>query len=66
MTTSTVALNASMPSGGHTSRVAPQIDIFSVGFPVTLAVGLLGMVLTLPALQQPFTMALERVLSSFR
>jgi flagellar biosynthetic protein FliR len=51
---------------GAVSRVAPQINIFAIGFPVTLAVGLLGLVLTLPALQTPFTMALERVLSSFR
>ena len=51
---------------GAVSRVAPQINIFAIGFPVTLMVGLLGLVLTLPALQQPFTMALERVLSSFR
>ena len=51
---------------GAVSRVAPQINIFAVGFPVTLGVGLLGLVLTLPALQPPFTMLLERVLSSFR
>ncbi len=47
---------------GAISRVAPQINIFAVGFPVTLSVGLLGLVLTLPALQQPFTMALLRLL----
>ncbi|MBL8288114.1 MAG: flagellar biosynthetic protein FliR [Rubrivivax sp.] len=51
---------------GAVSRVAPQINIFAVGFPVTLGVGLLGLVLTLPALQTPFTMALERALSAFR
>jgi flagellar biosynthetic protein FliR len=51
---------------GAVSRVAPQINIFAIGFPVTLGVGLLGLVLTLPALQQPFTMALERLLMSFR
>ncbi|MFO1286567.1 MAG: flagellar biosynthetic protein FliR [Rubrivivax sp.] len=51
---------------GAVSRVAPQINIFAVGFPVTLGVGLLGLVLTLPALQQPFTMLLERVLTAFR
>jgi flagellar biosynthetic protein FliR len=51
---------------GAVSRVAPQINIFAIGFPVTLGVGLLGLVLTLPALQMPFTMALERALSSFR
>lgn len=51
---------------GAISRVAPQINIFAVGFPVTLGVGLLGLLLTLPALQMPFTMALERLLGYFR
>ncbi len=51
---------------GVVSRVASQLNVFSVGFPVTLSVGLLGMLLTLPALQQPFTVALERMLSFFR
>jgi flagellar biosynthetic protein FliR len=51
---------------GAISRVAPQINIFAVGFPVTLGVGLLGLLLTLPALQMPFTMALDRLLGYFR
>jgi flagellar biosynthesis protein FliR len=51
---------------GAISRVASQINIFAVGFPVTLGVGLLGMLLTLPALQGPFTMALERLLAYFQ
>jgi flagellar biosynthetic protein FliR len=51
---------------GLISRVAAQINVFSVGFPVTLGVGLVGMLLTLPAMQQPFTVALERMLSFFR
>jgi flagellar biosynthetic protein FliR len=51
---------------GAISRVAPQINIFAIGFPVTLGVGLIGLVLTLPALQPPFTMALERALAQFR
>lgn len=51
---------------GLISRVAAQINVFSVGFPITLGMGLLGMLLTLPALQQPFTVALERMLSFFR
>ena len=50
---------------GVISRVAPQINIFAVGFPVTLSVGLVGMMLTLPMLQAPFTLALERMLSAF-
>jgi flagellar biosynthetic protein FliR len=51
---------------GMVSRVAAQINIFAVGFPVTLSVGMIGMLLTLPLLEMPFTMALERVLSAFR
>ena len=51
---------------GIVSRVAPQINIFALGFPVTLGVGLLGMLLTLPLMQQPFTMALDRMLDHFR
>ncbi len=51
---------------GAISRVAPQINIFAVGFPVTLGVGLLGLLLTVPALNQPFTMTLERLLEQFR
>lgn len=51
---------------GVISRVAPQINIFAIGFPVTLGVGLIGMLLTLPLLQQPFTMALERMLDHFQ
>ena len=51
---------------GAISRVAPQINIFAIGFPITLGVGLLGLLLTLPALSQPFTMTLERLLEQFR
>jgi flagellar biosynthetic protein FliR len=51
---------------GTISRVAPQINVFAIGFPVTLGVGLLGLVLTLPLMQQPFVMALERLLQHFR
>jgi len=51
---------------GVIARVAPQINIFAVGFPVTLGVGLLGLLLTLPALAQPFTHTLEQLLRQFR
>ena len=50
---------------GVVSRVAPQINVFAIGFPITLGVGLLAILLTLPMLQQPFTMALQRMLSMF-
>jgi len=45
--------------------VAAQINVFAIGFPITLGVGLLGILMTLPLLQQPFTMALERMLAYF-
>jgi len=51
---------------GVMSRVASQISIFAIGFPITLGVGLLGMLLTLPMMQAPFTMSLERLLSYFQ
>ncbi|MBE7417748.1 MAG: flagellar biosynthetic protein FliR [Ideonella sp.] len=51
---------------GVISRVAPQINVFAVGFPLTLSVGLVGMLVTLPMMQSPFTMALERMLAQFR
>lgn len=51
---------------GVISRVAPQINVFAVGFPITVAVGLIGMLLTLPMMHSPFTMALERMLANFR
>jgi flagellar biosynthetic protein FliR len=51
---------------GMVSRVASQINIFAVGFPITLSVGMIGMLLSLPLLEMPFTMALERLLSAFR
>ena len=51
---------------GIIARVAPQISIFSVGFPITLGVGLVGVMFTLPLLQGPFTAALEQMLTMFR
>lgn len=51
---------------GIISRVAQQMNIFSIGFPITLSVGLVGVLLTLPMMQMPFTMALERLLSNFQ
>ena len=51
---------------GLISRVAAQINVFAVGFPITLGMGLVGILLTLPALQTPFAVTLERMLSFFR
>jgi flagellar biosynthetic protein FliR len=50
---------------GVISRVSQQMNIFAIGFPITLAVGLLGVLLTLPMMQAPFTMVLEQMLSRF-
>ena len=51
---------------GIIARVAPQMNIFSVGFPVSIGVGITGLWLTLPMMQLPFTAALERMLGYFQ
>lgn len=51
---------------GMISRVASQLNVFAIGFPITLGVGLVGMLATLPLLQQPFLGVLERLLAGFR
>ncbi len=51
---------------GIVSRVAQQMNVFAIGFPISLSVGLIGMLLTLPMMGTPFTMALERMLDYFR
>lgn len=51
---------------GLVARVAPQMNIFSIGFPITLAVGFTGLWLTLPMMQTPLTMALERMMAYFQ
>lgn len=50
---------------GIVSRIAPQMNIFAVGFPVTLVVGLIGIMVTLPMLDQPFMGLMERMLEIF-
>lgn len=45
---------------GVLSRTAPQLNIFAVGFPITLAIGFLALALTLPHLAQP----LERLIQN--
>jgi flagellar biosynthetic protein FliR len=51
---------------GLVARVAPQMNIFSIGFPITLGVGFTGLWLTLPMMQTPLTMALERMMNYFQ
>ena len=51
---------------GIVSRVAQQLNIFAIGFPITMGVGLVGVMMTLPMMQMPFVMALERMLQLFQ
>jgi flagellar biosynthetic protein FliR len=51
------------------AEIFKQMNVFAIGFPITLAVGLLGllgMLLPLPLMNAPFTMALERMLTHFQ
>lgn len=50
---------------GIVSRIAPQMNIFAIGFPITLSVGLVGMAVTLPMLDRPFTALMERAIDIF-
>ena len=50
---------------GIVSRVAPQMNIYAVGFPVTLGVGLIGVAATLPMLDQPFGALMEQMMEIF-
>lgn len=47
---------------GFVSRVAPQMNIYAIGFPVTLSAGLIGLAATLPVLDRPFIAMMERVI----
>lgn len=51
---------------GVASRVASQLNLFAVGFPLTLGVGLIGLMLSLPLMEHPFTAALERMAALFQ
>jgi flagellar biosynthetic protein FliR len=50
---------------GIVSRVAPQMNIYAIGFPITLTVGLIGMAATLPMLDQPFMVLMDRAIDVF-
>ncbi len=50
---------------GFVSRIAPQMNIYAIGFPITLTVGLVGITVTLPMLDQPFFALMERALDIF-
>ena len=51
---------------GVIARVAQQMNIFAIGFPITLSVGMVGVLLTLSLMEMPFTSALERMLAMFQ
>lgn len=50
---------------GIVSRVAPQMNIYAIGFPVTLVVGLVGVAATMPMLEKPFSSLMEQMLEMF-
>ncbi len=50
---------------GVIARIAPQMNVFAIGFPITLTVGMLGITATLPMMEQPFMSMIERTLAVF-
>lgn len=50
---------------GIVSRVAPQMNIYAIGFPITLTVGLVGMAVTLPMMDEPFLALMTRAIDIF-
>jgi len=50
---------------GIISRVAPQMNIYAVGFPITLTAGLFAIAAILPMLEQPLLALLEQAVQEF-
>jgi flagellar biosynthetic protein FliR len=50
---------------GIVARVAPQMNVFAVGFPLTVTLGLIGLLATLPLMQAPLEAVLTRLLAGF-
>lgn len=50
---------------GIVSRVAPQMNIYAIGFPITLTVGMVGIASTLPMLDKPFMALLTQAIDIF-
>jgi flagellar biosynthetic protein FliR len=44
---------------GFVSRIAPQMNAFAIGFPLTLSAGLIGIAFTLPMLDRPVAALLQ-------
>jgi flagellar biosynthetic protein FliR len=51
---------------GVLARVAPQLNVFAVGFPLTLASGMALLLVLLPYIETPLRAALERSVSLWR
>jgi flagellar biosynthetic protein FliR len=49
---------------GVMARVAPQLNLFAVGFPMTVLAGLAALALFLPTLEAPIRGALMKSLAS--
>lgn len=49
---------------GVISKVAPTVQIFSVGLPFGLIIGLVGIWYMIPRLEQPFNLLIEKILMS--
>ena len=50
---------------GVMSRVAPQLSLFSIGFPITIGLGLVLLVVGLPWVERPLVEGLGRLLTMF-
>lgn len=50
---------------GIISRVAPQMNIYAIGFPITLVMGLVGITATLPMLDGPVMALMQRTIDLF-
>ncbi len=51
---------------GFISRIAPQMNAFAIGFPLTLSAGLVGIAMTLPMLDGPVVALLKLATEMFR
>ncbi len=50
---------------GIMSRIAPQMNVFAIGFPLTISIGLLGIAFTLPMLDRPVAQLLQVIADLF-
>jgi len=50
---------------GVMTRVAPQLSLFSVGFPLTIGAGMVLLVVGLPWIERPMADALLQLLTRF-